>query len=149
MITLFDSGTANNILERINGLTQDAPCQWGNMTVSEMLKHCSEGMELAIGTKKMDRVFIGRIIGPFIKKKMLNEAPMERNMPTMKELQIKDTLDFETERRQLLKTVGNFIHAGREGVPAHIHPFFGMMTTEEWGVSAGKHLDHHLRQFGN
>lgn len=28
------------------------------------------------------------------------------------------------------------------------HPAFGNISTNEWGIAAYKHMDHHLRQFG-
>jgi len=31
--------------------------------------------------------------------------------------------------------------------PGFIHDFFGTMTTEQIGIFAYKHADHHLRQF--
>jgi len=28
------------------------------------------------------------------------------------------------------------------------HPAFGNISTNQWGIAAYKHVDHHLRQFG-
>ena len=149
MVTLFDSKTAAGIMDRIAGLDPAAQRQWGKMTIAQMLQHCADGMQMAKGTRPMHRIFIGRIIGPMVKKKVLNDEPMERNLPTTREMIMTGSPDFEAEKRRLLKEVQEFVQAGKSGPMAEKHPFFGRMTAEEWGISTGKHLDHHLRQFNS
>ncbi len=147
MKTLFDTATSAELLHRVEKLQATTEPQWGKMNVSQMLLHCSQGVEMAMGTRKMNRVFIGRIIGPMLKNKVLKENAIDRNSPTVKEMLITDTLGFEVEKAKLIKAVKDFTAAGKEGVAEHTHPFFGKMSVEEWGISAASHLDHHFKQF--
>ncbi len=147
MKTLFDTATSTELLNRIEKLQPTTKRQWGKMNVDQMLLHCTQGVEMAIGIRIMERVFIGRIIGPMLKNKVLKENAIDRNSPTVKEMLITNTLGFEAEKAKLIKTVKDFTAAGKSGIIEHKHPFFGKMNSEEWGISAASHLDHHLKQF--
>ena len=147
MKTLFDATTNSEMINRIEKLTPSSHRQWGKMNVSQMLVHCTNGIEMAMGTRKMKPIFIGRIIGRFFKAGVLNDQPMKKSTPTVKEMVIVNTDEFETEKQRLINVVKAFNEAGKNGIPVHDHPFFGKMTTDEWGISATKHLDHHLGQF--
>ena len=61
---------------------------------------------------------------------------------------IKDERDFESEKKQLLELIKKFNEDGPAKVGLHPHPVFGKFTSEQWGKSMWKHLDHHLKQFG-
>lgn len=56
---------------------------------------------------------------------------------------------FETERAQLLGAMQAFVEAHTAN-PAQIvrSPFLGSIQLAAWAKLQGKHLDHHLRQFG-
>jgi Protein of unknown function (DUF1569) len=94
-------------------------------------------------------VFIGRIIGPMVKSKVMgNDEPLRRNSPTAKVPVVQDERDLETERTRLVGLIDRFAAAGPAGCTAHPHAFFGQLTPDEWAILMYKHLDHHLRQFG-
>jgi hypothetical protein len=69
-------------------------------------------------------------------------------LPTDKNFIIADQRDFEEEKRKLISLVQRFGATGPAGITEKQHPFFGMLTTDEWDKLMGKHLDHHLSQFG-
>jgi hypothetical protein len=57
-----------------------------------------------------------------------------------------DSDQFEKEKQAFIETVHRFAnHAQPIG---HFHPYFGKLSTEQWGLTSWKHVDHHLRQFG-
>jgi len=102
-----------------------------------------------LGDVNPPRIFIGRIIGPWIKRKALgNDEPMRRNSPTAKALVVKDGRDLEAERVRLLGFIDRFVAGGPAACTKHPHAFFGPMTPAEWSELTYKHFDHHLRQFG-
>lgn len=148
MQNLFDTSTYNEIVERVNKLSSDSPAKWGKMKVAQMLGHCQESIKIPLSTKPVPRLFIGRILGPFIKSKLFNEEPWKQNLPTVPSFIIKDERDFEKEKHDLLELIGKFYAAGPMGISKHPHPFFGKFTPEQWGKSMYKHFDHHLQQFG-
>jgi hypothetical protein len=147
MKSLYDPSAATEIKERVARLTPTSQRVWGKMTVSQMLAHCANSLEEAVGDQKPRRLLIGRVLGPMVKRRLLGEGPMKRNAPTAPELRIVDERDLERERQRLVSLVDRFGAAGPAGCTSHPHTFFGPMTADEWGRLMYKHLDHHLTQF--
>ena len=76
MKTVFDSETRNELITRINSLSERSQAQWGEMNVYQMLKHCTLAEEMYLGKVTYKRVFLGRIIGQIALNNMLkNEHP--------------------------------------------------------------------------
>jgi hypothetical protein len=149
MKNLFDPAAAAEIKARLMSLRPDSARQWGTMTVAQAVAHCANGLEAAVGDTRPRRMFIGRIIGPVIKRLAITNAePLRRNTPTSPDLVVADERDLESERRRLAALVDRFAAAGPAGCTTHPHTFFGRLTPREWSVLLYKHLDHHLRQFG-
>ena len=118
------------------------------MTVAQMMAHCNISLETAMGKNKIPRLFIGRLLGPLVKKSVLSEKPFGKGSPTDKSYIFKDNRDFEEEKAKLKGSILKFHEGGPAICTTHPHPFFGHFTPEEWAVFQWKHLDHHLRQFG-
>ena len=57
--------------------------------------------------------------------------------------------DFEAERSRLVQLIGRLSSEGPDRAEGRVHPFFGKLTGEQWGILVHKHIDHHLRQFGS
>ncbi|MES2391569.1 MAG: DUF1569 domain-containing protein [Acidobacteriota bacterium] len=149
MKNVFDAATVVELKQRMAQLQPESSALWGSMGVAQALAHCSAGIEMVQGKILPKRVFIGRIIGPAVKRMVLkDEAPIKKNSPTADELVIRDERDLIVERARLSGLMEEVAAAGPAGCTAHPHPFFGKMTAEEWSVLMYKHLDHHLRQFG-
>jgi hypothetical protein len=147
--SLFQAEQTDEIKMRLGKLSPDSARQWGKMTPAQMLAHCSAGLEMATGDLRPQRVLIGRMIGPAIKRVVLREEePMRRNSPTAKELLVNGEMDFEFERNRLSGLIDRFAAAGPSGCTDHPHAFFGPLKPDEWSILMYKHLDHHLRQFG-
>ena len=148
MQNLFDSAVATDVKMRIGRLQADSPRQWGKMSPAQAMAHCASGMELAVGDQRPSRMFLGRLLGPLIKKKVLgNEDPMKRNAPTDKRLIVADVRDLDAESRRLAVLIDRFQIGGPGACTTHPHTFFGPLSPEEWAVLMYKHVDHHLRQF--
>ena len=147
MKNLFDKETHTEIINRINSLTSDTERQWGKMNVSQMLAHCKEAFKVPLSDKKMPRMLIGILIGWAFKKKLYNEDPWKKNLPTAPNFIIKDEKDFEKEKQELTGLINKFYNGGPDNVGKFPHPMFGSFTAEQWGKSMYKHLDHHLHQF--
>jgi hypothetical protein len=148
MNNLFIQSDVSQILERIEKLTPDSQRQWGKMNVAQMLAHCTIGLKTATGEHVMKRLFIGRIIGTLVKRKVLNEKPFKKGHPTDKSYIFKDDRKFEEEKPAVIAALKKFYDGGPSRCTKHPHPFFGYYTPEQWAVLQWKHLDHHLRQFG-
>ena len=149
MENLYEPAKVENLKQRIGKLTLSSQRQWGTMTASQALAHCSAAMEMATGDSLPPRMFIGRILAPLVKNRAIHSAePLKRNTPTAKDLVIKDDRDLAQEQQRLCQLINRFAAAGPQGCTKHPHTFFGPLTPEEWATLMYKHLDHHLRQFG-
>lgn len=151
MKNLFDPDLAEGLKQRILRMQPDSPRQWGTMSPTQALAHCTAGMHMAMGTINAKRApFPARILGPLIKPLVLrDDKPIRRNSPSAPELfpASSTTSGFEHERTQLIATIDSFVTQNSACCSQHPHPFFGRLTPQQWAILAYKHLDHHLRQF--
>lgn len=149
MKSLFEPATAAEIKSRIERLQPGSERQWGKMNAAQAMAHCAITMEWAVGDSVEPRMFVGRILGPLVKPRVLkDDAPMKRNTPTAKSLVIANERDLVRERYRLSTLIDRFSQGGPQGCTKHAHTFFGYLTPDEWAHLMYKHLDHHLRQFG-
>lgn len=148
MKNLFDKETYNEICSRMNNLSAGSERQWGKMNAAQMLAHCKEAFKVPLSDKKMPRMLLGLLLGWAFKKKLYNEEPWKKNLPTAPNFIIKDDRNFEKEKQELMSMIDAFHQGGSGKVGKFPHPMFGSFTAEQWGQSMYKHLDHHLTQFG-
>jgi hypothetical protein len=149
MKNLFNPEDIAALNARISQLRPNSERQWGKMSVAQALAHCSIGMQIATGELRPPRKLIGRILGPLIKPKVVqDDEPMRRNSPTIPALIVPNQPDFAAEQARLTHLLDQFFAAGPRGCTSHPHAFFGIMTPKEWAILTYKHIDHHLRQFG-
>jgi hypothetical protein len=149
MKNLYEPAAAQEIKDRLARLKPDSPRQWGKMTAAQAEAHCAVGLGWAVGDIVPPRMFIGRLLGRFVKPLALgDDKPLRRNSPTAPTLLIADQRDLDVERERLCKLIDRFTAAGPAGCTKHPHSFFGKLTPDEWAILSYKHLDHHLRQFG-
>src|SRR3954469_11282002 len=102
MKNLFDLSAADEMNTRILRISPDASKQWGKMDVAQMLAHCGNGLEMAIGTIKPKRQFIGKVIGGLLKSKYTDDKPFDKSSPTSDEIRVVDSRDFNKEKQRLL-----------------------------------------------
>jgi Protein of unknown function (DUF1569) len=147
MNSFYEPARVDEVTQRMERLRPDTQPLWGKMNPAQALAHCSTAMEMAVGKIHPPRMFIGRILGPLVKRKVL-AGPMSRNAPTAKILVVADQRDLAAERERLRSLVAQFAAAGPQGCTTHPHVFFGNLTPDEWAALMYKHVDHHLQQFG-
>ena len=145
MKTIFDKSTIDELIHRIDSLNENSTARWGKMNVSQMLKHCTQWEEMALGKTKYKQSFLGKLFGKMALRKMMKEEPMKKNLPTVPAFKITGNTDVAAEKRKWIQLLQEYEHFSNDGF---IHPFFGAMTKEDTGYVVYKHSDHHLRQFG-
>lgn len=149
MKSLFNTNENQEMISRINSLTNTSQAQWGKMNVSQMLSHCQVPLKVAFGEMKLKRGIPGILFGSMIRKKLTrDEKPFDKNLPTDKGFIVVDKREFEKEKTDLIHTIQQFAAIGPDGLSKDPHPFFGKLTSSDWDIIQWKHLDHHLRQFG-
>lgn len=148
MKTIYRENDKSEILTRINQLTPNAQRQWGKMETAQMFAHCHAALGTAAGLNFPPRLFIGRVLAPFMKAKFVSDKVFDKNYPTDKSYVFNSNLDFESEKSKVTSLINNFYENGVKKCTTHPHSFYGKLTPEQWGIAMYKHFDHHLRQFG-
>ena len=149
MKSLFNAADNAAIITRIESLTQAHTPQWGKMNVGQMVVHCQRPLQVAFGELKLKRTLIGMLFGSMAKRKLAQEKPWDRNMPTDSHFKIAAIdHDLEAEKQKLISLVRRFAAEGPGAITQEPHPFFGKLSTQEWDAIQTNHLHHHLSQFG-
>lgn len=147
MQSIFDEKTREELITRIESLTENSVAQWGKMNVYQMLKHCTLWEEMIQGRQQYKRMFAGRLFGKMALKAVLkDENPLQRNTPTLPQLRIRENGSVAAQKAAWIARIKEYEHFSNPGV---VHVFFGKMTREQIGYLAFKHTDHHLRQFNS
>lgn len=135
------------IIARLERLTPDAPRQWGTMTAHEMLCHLSDGYRASNGLitcRRVDTAFSRSVV-----RWVALHSPLRwpQGVKTVAEADQRRSgtkpVAWDADREELLRLVRTFAP-----VEGRVHPLFGPLSVDEWGVWAWRHADHHLRQFG-
>lgn len=145
MPSLANTSQRDAIIARIEALSPEARGQWGRFSAPQMVAHCADALRMGLGElpcKSKDKA-IGRLF--IVKWLVFNVLPFPKSAPTADELISRTPAAWDAERANLISLVRR---AGEAKELTAEHPFFGPMTTSEWGKLAWKHLDHHLKQFG-
>lgn len=149
MKSIFDKKACNEIFDRLDKLSIESPAEWGEMNVTQMLKHCQKPIKLAFGEESVKKPnFIMKILIKFMKPTLYNDKPWKKSLPTAKEFVIRDDKGFEIEKQNLKELITRMTENEDYFKPSQEHPIFGELKDWMWGQSGYKHLDHHLKQFG-
>jgi hypothetical protein len=145
MKTVFDKITRDELIKRIDSITDNSQAKWGKMNAYQMLKHCVQADEMFLGKKHFKRVPLGFLIGKSVLKNILkDEAPMQQNAPTHPLFRMTGNGAVSPEKTKWISLIQEYENYSNTH---YVHWFFGKMTKEQLGYLAYKHTDHHLRQF--
>ncbi len=145
---VFTTEVSNNIIDRINKLTNNNPAQWGKMSVAQMLAHCNVTYEMAYeNIHPKPNFFMKFILKSFVKKAVTNEVPYKHNSQTAPQFIIKTDKDFAVEKNRLIQYIQKTQQLGEANFNGKESHSFGVLNTTEWNNMFYKHLDHHLTQF--
>lgn len=148
MKSIFDAGTRDEVIGRISALTSSCKPQWGKMSVEQMIRHCSVCEEYYFGNIKVNRSFIGRIIGKIAIKGILKDenSTFKRNAPTSSRFIVTENIhNLEEEKVKWKSLIERYATFSQQ---EFTHWFFGRLTKNQLGQFIYKHCDHHLKQFG-
>jgi hypothetical protein len=148
MQSLWQEWTRNEVLSRIDGVSQSSHRLWGTMTAPRMLRHLVRAMSMAVEElpttpKKMPFRYFP------LKQLVIYVLPIPNDVPTVPELLVKDdVIPIDDSRRELRRLIAKF--ADRSGITTWPeHPAFGELSKNGWGVLTYRHINHHLRQFSS
>lgn len=146
MESIFNEQAYQQVMDRIDSLSEESERKWGKMTVGQMLWHCQVPLKIA-KENRPNNAKGNIILRLFFKKSLYNDRPWRKNLPTFGPAKARESKNL-TEEREKLKELISEVHAMKARETWHPHPIFGPLTRDQWGKLQYKHLDHHLRQFG-
>ena len=148
MPSLEDPAVVDQLVTRLRKLHPERPRAWGKMTPHEMLCHLADSFQVGLGERQASpaETFLTRTLYKFIALRTSMAWP--QGLETRPEVDPHaggtKPEDFERDRARVIELLQRFVLTsatyGR-------HPFFGVMTREEWLIWGYRHTDHHLRQF--
>lgn len=148
MKNIFEKRVTEEVVNRINNLNATSQPQWGKMSVSQMLAHCSVMYEMVYDQKhKKPNPFLKFILKTFIKKAVVSETPYKQNGQTAPQFIIKEDKDFAKEKDRLIEYLIKTQQLGEAHFNQKESHSFGVLSGTEWNNMFYKHLDHHLKQF--
>lgn len=150
MENVFDAGTAQQYINRINNLQEETHGQWGKMTVDQMLAHCNITYEMVYEPEKHKKpgAIAKFILKAFVKPKVVGEKSYPKDSPTAPQFVIKERKNFEQEKKRLIGFIQKTQQLGTSAFEGKDSFSFGTLTAKEWNNMFAKHLNHHLEQFG-
>lgn len=149
MINVFDHNDTVKIIDRIEKLTASTTPKWGKMNVEQMLAHCNVTYEMVYDNKhQRPSVFKRFLLKLFVKNFVVSDKPYKQNLQTAPDFIISDSRNFENEKNRLVAYITKTQQLGANYFDGKESLSFGKLTKNEWNNLFGKHLDHHLTQFG-
>lgn len=146
---VFDSATVTAQLRRLDALSPYDRPRWGRMSPAAMLAHLNAAYEMLYDARHpRPKPFVRWLLRTFVRPGVVGPKPYPRNAPTAPAFRIEGTRDFDAEKARLAAYLRRVADEGRAAFDGRESFSFGPLTAGEWQVLFGKHLDHHLTQFG-
>ena len=146
---IFEKQVTDNVIARIDKISNDSKPNWGKMNSAQMLAHCCVTYEMMFDNNIPKPGAIKRfLLNAFVKKAVVSETPYPKNSRTAPQFIIADERDFNKEKARLLTYMNKTQEIGSVETAKSPSHSFGMLTENEWNNMLYKHLDHHLGQFG-
>lgn len=146
---VFTKEVSVDIIDRIGHLKADTQPKWGKMSVAQMLAHCNITYEMTYeDIHPKPNALIKFILKMIVKNSVTSEEPYKQNLSTASQFIIKETKNFEFEKKRLIDFIIITQQLGENHFDGKESHSFGVMNKTEWNNMFYKHLNHHLNQFG-
>jgi hypothetical protein len=151
MPTLRNEVDRKALLDRLKRVTPASKPLWGRFDATRMMCHLGDALDETLGRRTVPR--LGPGLGPAMlrhfpmKHLAIYAIPMPKNAKAPRDLLADEPGEFEANRKRVLESIDQLTQ--KPSGPAPNHFLFGSMTWDQWRRLGWKHIDHHLRQFGN
>lgn len=149
MENIFNSNTCEQLIQRINQLTETTIPQWGTMNAAQMLAHCNVTYEMAFENIHPKAGALKRfLLNLFVKSQVVGDKPYRKNSPTAPIFKVSSNKDFAKEKERLIQYLRKCVALGENYFEGKESLSFGALSSNEWNTMFYKHLYYHLTQFG-
>lgn len=145
---ILDPQVAQELVARVQILTENKPSQWGRMNATQMLAHCSLSFVSTLDDELQPPEKMANKLAGWVFKKIMIKSPkpFRKNMPTLDRFTVDTHGSFEEEKQRLIGLILRF-SINAHTMEGKAHDMMGVLTQHEWNALMYKHIDHHLRQF--
>ena len=147
MRTIHDPAFRRALRTRLESLRPDAQRRFGKMTSDQMMWHVASGLSLALGHTTAPPAKPPVPMPKPLMRFLVIKAPWPKGAPTIPDIVARDHYDFEAERKRALRLIDEMAARDLDG-EWPLHPLLGKMSGKQHSELQGKHVDHHLKQFG-
>lgn len=134
---------------RVSRLSGASARQWGSMTIGDMLEHLIQTLRVSLGeihvedqSTPLTRSVAGYVIFRWV------PWPKGR-LKTFKSMLPAPQGGVEEQKMRLQAAVERFVEALEcDSDRKTVSPLLGPTTLRRWSLVHGRHMDHHLTQFG-
>lgn len=143
--TLLNESDREAIAGRLRRVTPETPAKWGKLDARGMLCHVTDQLRVATGelAAAPTHTFLYRTLVKWLVVHTGLQPPPGK-IQTAPEMLTSCPGDWAADMASCERLIAE-VGAGRAST---VHPAFGPLSASEWGKLCFKHLDHHLRQFG-
>jgi hypothetical protein len=135
----------SQLLQRLRQLRPDAQPAWVTLDAPRMLCHTADQLRVALGDldSKPTHTLASRTLLKFL---VINTGfePPRGKIRTAPEMLTSRPATWEAD----LEACVSLAERVGDGSARAVHPTFGPLSPEQWGILCWKHLNHHLVQFG-
>lgn len=145
----MDRAVAGGFKARISRLTPQSRRQFGTMTLPEMLAHLEQSFKITLGEVRAtdeSNWLIRNVLGPVV----FRWLPWPKGRLKSKDIMLVPPHgEVEELKQRLLDYIDRFVDVyEREPGRSAISPLLGPLTMKQWALVHGRHIPHHLEQFG-
>ncbi|MGD0438062.1 MAG: DUF1569 domain-containing protein [Bryobacteraceae bacterium] len=148
MSTLAEPNVRTKCSERIARLDPNVSPKWGRMTAPQMICHLNDSFRVGAGEKyaSPDTNLFKQTV--FKWAALHSPFPWPHGVPTRPELMQGTGGTPPANWDSDCATLRAWMHAFADRTTFAVHPIFGEMSRADWLIWGYRHIDHHLRQFG-
>jgi len=133
------------LLARFRRLTPEHRQLWGKLSAREMVCHIGDQLAVALGDIPSEPK--GSLFTTTFAKWLVLYVPFPAprgKVNTVPEMLTTQPSEWEQDSSRFVSLLSRLVDA-KKVAP---HSVFGKLSHRQWGILAAKHIDHHLRQFG-
>ena len=145
MSTVLVERDRDPLLARFRRLTPEHRQLWGRLSVREMVCHLGDQLAVALGDIPSEPK--GGLLTKTFAKWLVLYVPFSAprgKVNTVPEMLATEPSDWKKDSARFVSLLSRLVDAEILAP----HPSFGRLSHRQWGILAAKHIDHHLRQFG-
>jgi len=147
MPTLRSEADRRTLAQRLARVTPRTQPRWGKLDASRMMSHLGDALDAGLGKLEVGRRGPRAFRWFPLKHLAVYVVPMPKGAKAAPELFARAPGDFDADRRRVLEGMEEMASAPRR--PGPMHFLLGRLSNDQWNRLSWKHIDHHLRQFGN